>query len=161
NQNAAYSVGATFLVRNRNQFFLIDVCRERLAYTDLKRRVIQLADQQKPHWIIIEGKSSGTPLNEELKRRGVNKEMAPLPERDKGTRMRQHSLILEANKLHIPRHAPWRGDFLTEYLSFPNSRTTDIIDAMSQFFEWHRAHSAQTPFSYFFIDPWETDDGAL
>jgi hypothetical protein len=69
-QNAAYSVGATFLVRNKNQFFLIDACRERLAYTDLKRRVIEQADQHKPDWILIEDKSTGTPLIDELKRMG-------------------------------------------------------------------------------------------
>jgi predicted phage terminase large subunit-like protein len=152
-EGSAYSVGVTFLVRNKNQFFLVDICRERLQYPDLKQKVIEQERKHRPSWILIEDKSTGSPLIQELKASGLMNVIPCRPDKDKATRMRRHTLLLDSNKLRIPVAAEWRSDFRLEYLSFPYSRTTDSIDAMSQFFEWYRAYSTRTVFEC----DWGTD----
>jgi hypothetical protein len=34
--------------------------------------------------------------------------------------------------MHLPTFAPWRGDFESELLSFPNGRHDDQVDTVSQ-----------------------------
>jgi predicted phage terminase large subunit-like protein len=146
NESSAYSVCLTFLIRNKNEFFLLDVCRERLEYPDLKRRVVDQWQKYHPEKIVIEDKNTGGPLIQELIREGLTNVLPWKPERDKATRMRGQTLILESCKLRVPRHAPWLPDFRTEYLAFPNSRSSDQIDAMSQFFEWYHRHLSRGTF---------------
>ncbi len=43
---------------------------------------------------------------------------------------------LELRWLILPRSAPWRENFLGEYLAFPKAKHDDQIDALSQFLEW-------------------------
>ncbi len=50
--------------------------------------------------------------------------------------MAAQSAKIEAGHVHLPKSAPWLGEFLTELLSFPNGRHDDQVDSVSQFLRW-------------------------
>lgn len=131
-----YSVCLTFLVRNNNEFFLVDVVRRRLEFPDLTKLVVSHAKQFQADTILIEDKASGTPLIQNVKHAGLQAVIGINPSRDKKTRMYEQTPKLEARALFIPRSASWLSDFKAEYLAFPSSKHDDQIDALSQFLEW-------------------------
>ena len=54
-----YSVGTVWLMRGSDHY-LLDLCRERFEYPDLKRKVVELAERHKADAVLIEDKASGT-----------------------------------------------------------------------------------------------------
>jgi len=142
-----YSAGLTFLVRN-NQYYLIDVFHERVDFPDLCAAVQAHAHKHQPNAILIEEHASGISLIQECKQRKRMSNILPCRKRtDKKTRMNGETPKLEAGSLIVPRSAPWLGDFLEEYLSFPGGKYDDQIDALSQFLNWRTAAENRTEFS--------------
>jgi predicted phage terminase large subunit-like protein len=127
-----YSVCTTWL-RRGNDHHLLDVTRERLVYPDLKRLVIHLARRDKPDAVLIEDRSSGTQLIQDLRDGGIVRPIAINPEADKITRMIVQTAKLEAGYVFIPEQAPWLDDFRNEILQFPIGRHDDQVDSMSQY----------------------------
>src|ERR1700677_3062605 len=109
-----YSVCETFRVRNKNEYYLIDVFRDRLEFPDLVRKVIEMARRFQPNAVLIEDRVSGTSLIQEARRRGVQGVIGVEPSGDKESRMMVHTGKLEAGCLILPRSAPWHADFLPE-----------------------------------------------
>jgi predicted phage terminase large subunit-like protein len=66
------------------------------------------------------------------------------PEGSKLERMAAQSAKIEAGQVHLPKSAPWLGDFLTELLAFPNGRHDDQVDSISQFLRWWQLDSSRT-----------------
>jgi predicted phage terminase large subunit-like protein len=133
-----YSVCLTFLVRG-NDYYLLDVFRERLKYPDLKRHIIQLADAYGAHSYIIEDKGSGTSVIADIRdsvHANISKPIAYMPVADKVTRMMAQSAKIEARQVHLPRRAPWLSEFHDEVLQFPYGRNDDQVDALAQFLDW-------------------------
>jgi predicted phage terminase large subunit-like protein len=133
-----YSVGTTWLMKG-NDFYLIDVLRERLSYPDLKRRVMEHAYRFGANSIIIEDKGSGTALLQDLRRERdphIPYPIAFQPEVDKVTRMHAQSARIEAGHVLLPRRAEWLDEFRSELLQFPNGRYDDQVDSLSQFLNW-------------------------
>ncbi len=129
-----YSVCTTWLVKG-NDYYLIDVVRERLEYPNLKKRVLKEYVKYKPSPLLIEDTGSGTSLIQELRRAGLR--LIPIkPEHDKITRMSAQSAKIEAGQVWLPEKAPWLDEFKTEILPFPNGRHDDQVDSMSQFLGW-------------------------
>lgn len=133
-----YSVCLTFLVSG-NDYYLLDVFRKRLKYPDLKHQIIRLAEYHRADSYIIEDKGSGTSVIDDIRHSGfahVSNPIAYVPVADKVTRMMLQSAKIEARHVHLPRHAPWLGDFHDEVLQFPHGRHDDIVDALAQFLDW-------------------------
>ena len=129
-----YSVCTTWLVKG-NDYYLIDVVRERLEYPNLKKRVLKEYAKHQPSPLLIEDTGSGTSLIQELRRGGLR--LIPIkPEHDKITRMSAQSAKIEAGQVWLPEKAPWLDEFKTEILQFPNGRHDDQVDSMSQFLGW-------------------------
>jgi predicted phage terminase large subunit-like protein len=127
-----YSV-CTIWLRRGNDHYLLDVRRERLEFPALKRLVIQLAARDQPDAILIEDRSSGTQLIQDLREDGNVRPIAINPEADKTTRMYLQAAKLEAGNVFIPEQAPWLDDFRNEILQFPDGRHDDQVDSMSQY----------------------------
>jgi predicted phage terminase large subunit-like protein len=130
------SVCETFRVRNKNDYYLIDILRDRLEFPKLVKKVVELARKFQANSVLIEDRVSGTSLIQEAKRLGVQGVIGISPSTDKQSRMMGQTPKVEARSLILPESASWRGDFLPEYLSFPYGRYDDQIDALSQFLEW-------------------------
>jgi predicted phage terminase large subunit-like protein len=128
-----YSVCTTW-ERVGNEFYLLDVFRQRLNYPDLKRKVRALADQHRPHTILIEDKASGTQLIQDLKAEGLYaiKAYEPPQGTDKIMRLHAQTAIFENGRVLLPRHAPWLADYITELTSFPGARHDDQVDSTTQ-----------------------------
>ncbi|TVS84978.1 terminase, partial [Wolbachia pipientis] len=64
--SSGFSVCTTW-AKADNKFYLLDVYRAKLEYPKLKEQVLSLAARWKPHAILIEAKTSGQQLIQELK----------------------------------------------------------------------------------------------
>lgn len=142
-----YSVCLTFLVRNNNEYYLIDVWRRKVDFPELCTAAASLSAQYKPNAILIEEQANGSPLIDQCRRSGLTGIIGRRAVVDKRTRMNGETAKLEAGSLILPKFAPWLDDFLLEYLAFPGGKHDDQIDALSQFLNWRTTAEAQTSFS--------------
>jgi predicted phage terminase large subunit-like protein len=133
-----YSVCLTFRVRNKNQYYLIDVYRGRPEFPELAKLVCTHAQRFQPKAILIEDKGSGISLIQTVRKSGLQGVIPMSPSKDKETRLLGQTPKLESGSLFLPRSSPWLADFMQEYLAFPKGRHDDQIDALSQFLEWRR-----------------------
>jgi predicted phage terminase large subunit-like protein len=159
--NAAsdYSTCLVFLVRNRNQYYLIDVWRDQVKFVALQDAIMRLAVQYKPNTILIEEHAAGCPLIDQLRQKGLQGITGWRPKTDKATRM--YAEMTKLKDLYLPKSAPWKDVFMREYLAFPGGKHDDQIDALSQFLNWRTLAEAKTPFSWDMGDGCESHHGAL
>jgi predicted phage terminase large subunit-like protein len=120
-------------LRRGNDHYLLDDRREKLEFPALKRLATDLARRDNPDAVLIEDRSSGTQLIQELREEGSVRPIAINPEADKVTRMYLQAAKLEAGYVLIPEQAPWLEDFRNEILQFPDGRHDDQVDSMSQY----------------------------
>jgi predicted phage terminase large subunit-like protein len=124
-------------------YYLRDVYRERVDYPTLKRKVLNFAERDKPAAILIEDKSSGQSLIQELRTTTTLPIIAIEPLGDKTFRANEVSAMVEAGLMHLPERAPWLIDFEGEFFGFPLSTNDDQVDSVTQFLKWVRAWSGQ------------------
>ena len=120
---------------NNSNYYLLDVIVERWKYPDLKRNTKNLAHKWKPNQVMIEDKSSGSSLIQDLQ---VDPEFtfnikAIEPDGNKVTRFSTASLTVEAGRVFIPETAAWLPAFEKEITEFPNVEHDDQCDSVSQF----------------------------
>jgi predicted phage terminase large subunit-like protein len=131
-----YSVCLVFVVRNNNEYYLIDVWRMKVEFPELCKEVAALAAKYKPNAILIEDQASGSPLIAQCKRDGMTGIVPIRPTADKKTRMYGETAKLQGGSLILPKAAPWLDEFLLEYIAFPGGKHDDQMDALSQFLIW-------------------------
>lgn len=134
------SVCTTWLETPGN-YYLIDVFKEWLEYPGLKRCVKSLAMKYVPDAILVEDKSSGMALLQDLR---ADTEfhynlVAITPVQDKVTRLSTASLTVEAGRVHLPEVASWLVEYEVELSAFPNVEHDDQSDSTSQFLNWVKA----------------------
>ncbi len=132
-----YSVCTTWGLYS-GHFYLLDVYRKRLTYPALKRAVEELWRKFKPTKLLIEDKSSGTSLIQELKRSGVFRieSYEPPPKSDKLYRFAAHSIKFEIGRVLLPRHATWLDEYIREITGFPGTKFDDQVDSTAQALEF-------------------------
>ena len=86
--------------------------------------------------IVIEDKSSGTSLIQDLRADGVHAVTRYEPEMDKIMRMHSVSSTIENGFVHIPAQAHWLAEYLHEISGFPNGKYDDQVDSTSQALDW-------------------------
>lgn len=123
-------------------YYLREVFRDRIDYPTLKRKVIAYAERDSPMAILIEDKSSGQSLIQELRRTTSLPIIAVEPDGDKVFRAQEVSTMIEAGLMHLPESAPWLVDYEGEVFAFPLSTNDDQVDSTSQFLKWARTSSA-------------------
>jgi predicted phage terminase large subunit-like protein len=126
-----------------DRFYLLDVCRKRLNFPDLKREVIRLAERIRPHGILVEDKASGTQLIQELQNSGCPQVIAYKPPAgaDKIMRLHAQTAVFENGCVLLPRAASWLADYMTELIAFPGSRHADQVDSTTQALDYIRSNS--------------------
>lgn len=125
-----WSVGTTWLSKD-GLYFLVDLCREKLIYPDLRAKTIDLASQYDPQAILIEDAGVGTGLLEDLRREGLNA-VNVLPNKNKEVRAHIQTHKFEASRVLFPRDAPWLSELEAELLAFPAGRHDDQVDSITQ-----------------------------
>lgn len=131
-------------------WYLVHIWKHRAEYPLLKSSMKSLYRKWNPDAILIEDKSSGSSLIQDL--RDDKKVKYPIiamePEADKVTRMDVHTPSIENGLIALPdpdyfKKLPWLSD-LEEYLMhFPKPEAWDEIDAMSQFIKWTKNQGSE------------------
>jgi predicted phage terminase large subunit-like protein len=130
-----YSVCVTCGVTGHH-IYLLHVFRKQLNFPDLKRTVRELANAHHANEILIEDKSSGIQLIQELRNEGLEKIKPCNPLNNKFMRLMSQTPTIESGFVYLPKEAPWLDTFLHELMIFPNGKHDDQVDAFSQALEW-------------------------
>lgn len=128
---------------HRSEVRILDIFRRKLAFPDLKRHAIRLAQKYHPRTLLIEDAASGQQLLQVLRNeqpRGIPLPIPCRPELDKVSRMAGSSGQIEGGQLRLPQEALWLADFKAELLGFPNARYDDQADALTQLLNWVLRH---------------------
>lgn len=133
-QLADYSVCTTWGSKN-GKHYLLNVWRGRVDFPQLKEAFIQQYNAYKPNVILVEDKSSGTSLIQELKAAGINCIKAINPQADKRMRIYNQATQFENGSVCLPHKASWLQDYVLELTSFPTAKYDDQVDSTSQFLE--------------------------
>jgi predicted phage terminase large subunit-like protein len=158
NDNSAYSACTTWgLFQDRydnTNVILLSAWRGRLEYPELRERVRRLSlnymdvgdnqlpssNRYVPDQIVIEAKASGDPLLQDLRRAGVyGQPFIPNKHGDKTQRVRLITPLIEAGIVWMPsqvnnpdRMADFADEFVNEVSYFPNPRSLDYTDTLTQ-----------------------------
>jgi predicted phage terminase large subunit-like protein len=126
-----WSVCTTWMVVDEH-FYLLDLTRDRYEYPLLRDTAIALAKRFEPDEILIEDASTGIALAQELNQT-KNYYIKPIPvDRDKQGRLYVQQGKFAAGLVHFPRDASFLPQLEAELLTFPQARTDDQVDSISQ-----------------------------
>jgi predicted phage terminase large subunit-like protein len=140
------------LGRGSPGYHLREVFADRIAYPTLRRKVIAYAERDKPIAILIEDKSSGQSLIQDL-RSSTTLPIIPIePDKNKIFRAMEVSAMVEAGLVHLPAaDAPgvgdWLVDFEGEFFGFPITTHDDRVDSVTQFLRWVRNWDGRLEFA--------------
>ena len=115
---------------NPRRYYLLDLYVARLTFPDLNRAAEAQYDKWEPDRVVIEDKSSGISLIQQLRRDTKVPIRAIKAIDDKVTRAHTVTGVMEAGQVLIPRHASWLADFLKEIGDFPTGAHDDIVDVL-------------------------------
>jgi predicted phage terminase large subunit-like protein len=134
-----YSVCTVWSVED-DKFYLLDVFRARLNYPDLKRAINAQAKRYGSPTVLIEDKSSGTQLIQDLRHEGVLNvvEYKPPAGADKIMRLHACSDRFENGRVLLPARAPWLDEYITELIGFPGHKYDDQVDSTTQALDYLR-----------------------
>lgn len=136
-------------------YYLREVWKDQVDYPTLKRKVLAYAARDNPAAILIEDKSSGQSLIQDLREATSLPVIAIEPLGDKTFRANEVSAMVEAGLLHLPEPGaiigvdggsaryPWLVDFEGEFFGFPLAAHDDQVDSVTQFLKWVRGWSGQ------------------
>lgn len=130
------------VVRIGESYYIKDVYRKWHNYPEGKKAVGEQIKKHKPYAIVIEDKSSGQSLLQELPREHTSIAFLPFePEGDKLMRLGVEAPAIEAGKVWIPNKAPWLRVFEDEITSVPNADYMDQADGLSMMLKYFRTHT--------------------
>lgn len=133
---ANFSVCTTWGVKDQKTY-LLDVCRRRLLFPDLKRAVQSQAQLHNATVVLIEDKSSGSSLIQQLRAEGFSKvQAAPSLDGDKNMRLLGQTPKIEGGFVLFPKKADWLDSYLSELLSFPAANYDDQVDSTVYALAW-------------------------
>lgn len=117
------------LVSDLRDIYIEHVWADRVGFTDLKRKVLELCSQFGPSRVYVEEASNGYALLDELRSEIPLVGVKPGTD-SKEARAEATTADFEKGTIKFPRYAPWVSDALGEFLRFPYGRHDDIVDAV-------------------------------
>lgn len=134
-ENASYSVALVFQ-RKDDCAYLKHIFRERVNYSRLKERALDLHLLFKPTVHLIESASLGLALSDDLRATGAN-----IIDIKTGGVSKQSRLEAVINRINANYVRPVEGianlqEFFDECTTFPHSTHDDLVDALTQFLNW-------------------------
>lgn len=136
-----YSCCTTWGV-GRLGLYLIDIFYEKLQYPQLREAVKNLASRHNPNVILIEDKSAGTSVIQDLR---VNTRLPIVPWAVDGgskvLRLRLNSGLFYSGRVFIP-YGPQYTDLIEEIAQFPKVEHDDRTDSVSQAVSFYRTRFA-------------------
>ena len=121
----------------KNGYYLIHVFNKQLAFHQIINKIKQFHADFKPSAHLIEGRASGQPIIDELKR------LTTIPvievstnNLDKEVRLSSVSGLFESGKVHFPEKAPWLIETKDQLCLLPSYKYDDIADCIVHFLRW-------------------------
>ena len=135
-----FSVCTTWAVYEED-YFLLEVYRERLEYPALRRKARELAQRHNADHVVIEDNASGTQPIQDLKDEEVHGAVASeVPAgADKVMRLYAQTAMFENGNVRVPRQAPWLQDYVNELTGFPGVKYDDQVDSTTQALHYMRS----------------------
>lgn len=110
----------------------LNAWRRRIEYPELKQAILNGNAEWKPDTILIEKKSNGAALYQELRRMGVPvSEFTPGRGQDKVARVNSVSDIISSGLVWVPMSKHWAQELVMECAEFPLGANDDQVDAMT------------------------------
>jgi predicted phage terminase large subunit-like protein len=134
--SACVTIGTT-----DTHYYVLDVWRGKLEFPELKRQFVALAEMWRPSEILLEDKSSGISLIQELQTSTDYPVIPVKVDSDKTTRAAATTGYFEAGKILFARDASWRADLEDELCAFPRGAHDDQTDALVQALNFLRNRS--------------------
>ena len=119
-----------------NKFYLCCMCRFKQSYPELKQSIVDIINQYNPLVILIEDKSNGSSLIQDLQV-NMNNIIPIKPLKSKEYRVNQILTMFEAGNILFAKNQDWLEELEAEILSFPNCKHDDQLDTISQFINWY------------------------
>ena len=135
---------------------LIHVWRDKVNFPTLRRKILNMIGLFHPHTILIEDAGSGSALVQDLRGRGVPA-IGRKAKDSKVVRLSSASSYIETSLMWLPKDAAWLAEFEAELLGFPGARHDDLVDSLSQYFNWVR----ERPRSIFEYHPMHDEPGMI
>lgn len=134
--DASFSVGMTW-GRYDGKWYLLDVIRTKLLFSDLCDRVFAWHRQWRADVLVIEAASLGPALYAEARKARLPGLLrCPTVHGSKPDRLAGRSAQLASGDYLLPAAAPWLSDLRHELLAFPEGGWNDQVDALTQFLEF-------------------------
>ena len=116
---------------DKAQIILLDAFKDRMQFPELKAEAFKQYKEWEPDALIVEKKSAGAPLIQEMRRTGIPiQEVSPSRGNDKITRINAISDLFASGMVWAP-DTRWARDVIEELASFPNGDHDDFCDCIS------------------------------
>lgn len=144
------SVGLTWGIGEKGGYYLLDCVRLRLTYPELRSLIMSTREKWGADWVLIENKSSGQSLLQELPELDQRGGYIPInlggfkgasgsADNSKVARAAVSAIDFEAGMVYFPKEASWLEGYRNELLAFDkDADERDRVDATSQFLNWAR-----------------------
>jgi len=114
---------------NNFKIILLNAIKERLEFPDLKQMVIEQYKQWKPDSFIVEKKSNGAALYQEMRRMGIPiSEFTPGKGQDKISRVNAVTDLFQSGIVFAPDRR-WAWEVVEECNDFPSGTHDDLVDS--------------------------------
>lgn len=133
-----FTAVAIFIIYS-NKFYLCNMYHLKLSYPDLKKEIINIINKYQPQTILIEDKSNGTSMIQDLQQQ-YNQIIAIKPTKSKEYRVNDILTTIESGNFIIAEKQNWNEEFEIELLAFPNHKHDDQVDAVSQAINWYNSN---------------------
>jgi len=127
----ALTVWGVFFNEETNNFaiILLNAIKKRLEYPELKKLVLEEYKEWQPDAFMVEKKSSGSVLYQEMRRMGIPvAEFTPGKGQDKISRVNAVSALFEGGVVWAPDRR-WAKEVIEECNDFPAGTNDDLVDS--------------------------------
>jgi len=133
-ETASFSACTVWGIRGK-QCYLLHAFRDRIGFTDILKKIIELKKQFLVDLVVLERAASGPMLCEELWRQGHEDWVTTMGVEggDKRSRAEAQTAKIEEGRVFLPSRARFLEAFETDVALFPHCRHPDWIDTMTQF----------------------------
>ena len=136
--NSDYSACTTWGIfyneeeKDEAQIILLDAFKDRMTFPDLKAAALKHYKEWEPDAFIVEKKSAGAPLIQELRAMDIPvQETNPSRGNDKIVRVNAIADLFASGMVWAP-DTRWAREVIEEVASFPNGDNDDFVDTTSQ-----------------------------
>ena len=114
------------------QVILLDAFKDRMEFPELKKVALQHYNDWEPDAFVVEKKSAGAPLIQELRMSGIPvQEFSPSRGNDKTVRVNAVADLFASGRVWAP-DTRWAREVIEEVASFPVGEHDDYVDTTTQ-----------------------------